>query len=164
MPQSLIGARGVFEKVKQEIDNGEFETRLKFITPEEKPLPGRVPAGYHFTQKGLKKRRKFLREQGITLSAVEEDHPYIRASELRGNIENLIGFCQIPVGVIGPLRICGFNANGDFFVPLATTEGALVASYNRGATAISHSGGVRTFCMTESVSRAPWTRRFSIPS
>ena len=74
---------------------------------------------------------------------------------LSGNIENLVGFAQVPVGVIGPLRINGTEARGDFFIPMATTEGALVASFHRGAYAISHSGGASVMCLTEAISRAP---------
>jgi hydroxymethylglutaryl-CoA reductase (NADPH) len=59
------------------------------------------------------------------------------------------------VAVIGPLRINGLYAHGDFYVPLATTEGAMTASYQRGAMAISLSGGATTICLTERVSRAP---------
>ena len=62
---------------------------------------------------------------------------------------------RIPVGVIGPLRIRGTAANGDFYIPLATTEGALVASCQRGSQAISRAGGASACCLTESVSRAP---------
>ena len=70
----------------------------------------------------------------------------------------MIGFTRIPVGVIGPLRINGTHARGDFYIPMATTEGSLVASYHRGAQIISHAGGVSTVCLTESVSRAPFFR------
>jgi hydroxymethylglutaryl-CoA reductase (NADPH) len=61
----------------------------------------------------------------------------------------------MPLGVIGPLRINGTHAHGDFYVPMATTEGALIASHNRGAKIISLSGGARALCLTERVSRAP---------
>ena len=50
------------------------------------------------------------------------------------NIENYVGTVKVPVGLVGPLRVNGLYANGDFLVPLATTEAALVASYARGAT------------------------------
>jgi hydroxymethylglutaryl-CoA reductase (NADPH) len=79
----------------------------------------------------------------------------IAPEALAGNIENLIGFARIPVGVAGPLRINGTGAQGDFYLPLATSEGALVASCNRGAYLVSQSGGVSVVCFTESVSRAP---------
>ena len=50
---------------------------------------------------------------------------------LDGNIENFIGIAQVPVGIAGPLLVDGEHARGTFYVPLATTEGTLVASYNR---------------------------------
>jgi len=61
--------------------------------------------------------------------------------EWRGNIENPIGAAQVPVGVAGPLAIQGQHAAGTFFVPLATTEGALVRSYERGMVALTRAGG-----------------------
>jgi hydroxymethylglutaryl-CoA reductase (NADPH) len=71
------------------------------------------------------------------------------------NIENLIGTVKVPVGLAGPLRINGVNASGDFLVPLATTEAALVASYSRGALAATRSGGVSTAVLYEGVLRTP---------
>ncbi|MBT0955929.1 hydroxymethylglutaryl-CoA reductase [Alphaproteobacteria bacterium KMM 3653] len=71
------------------------------------------------------------------------------------NIENLIGTVKVPVGVLGPLRINGVNAKGDFNVPLATTEAALVASYARGAYAATKAGGVSTAVLYEGVLRSP---------
>ena len=56
---------------------------------------------------------------------------------LPGNIENFIGVAQVPLGIAGPLRINGEYASGDFLIPMATTEGTLVASYSRGMRAIS---------------------------
>ena len=69
--------------------------------------------------------------------------PATRASLTRyaANIENMIGTVKLPVGLAGPLRINGTHANGDYLVPLATTEAALVASYARGAESITAAGG-----------------------
>ena len=74
---------------------------------------------------------------------------------LQGNIENYIGMTRVPTGLIGPLRINGLNAYGDFYVPLATTEGALVASYSRGARLVTLSGGAACVTTVEQVQRAP---------
>jgi hydroxymethylglutaryl-CoA reductase (NADPH) len=71
------------------------------------------------------------------------------------NIENYIGTLRLPVGVIGPLRVNGIFAKGDFYVPLATTEAALVASYGRGARLISSVGGCTTGTLAEGVHRSP---------
>lgn len=65
----------------------------------------------------------------------------IPSEEMRGNIENPIGAAQMPLGVAGPLLVAGEEARGTFFVPLATTEGVLVRSYERGMVAITKSGG-----------------------
>lgn len=63
---------------------------------------------------------------------------------MRGNIENPIGTIQMPLGVAGPLKVNGQHADGLFYVPLATTEGALVRSYERGMLAITRAGGATT--------------------
>src|SRR5258708_24042968 len=66
----------------------------------------------------------------------------IASGEMRGNIESPVGAVQVPVGLAGPLLIHGEHARGVFYVPLATTEGALVRSYERGMTACTRAGGV----------------------
>jgi hydroxymethylglutaryl-CoA reductase (NADPH) len=71
------------------------------------------------------------------------------------NVENYIGTLRLPVGVIGPLRVNGIFAKGDFYVPLATSEAALVASYGRGARLISSVGGCTTGTLAEGVHRSP---------
>ena len=77
------------------------------------------------------------------------------ASDYSGNIENFVGTVKVPMGVIGPVRINGLNATGDFLVPMATTEAALVASYGRGALAASKAGGISTAVLYEGVMRTP---------
>lgn len=71
------------------------------------------------------------------------------------NIENPIGVQQIPLGVAGPLKVKGEVADGEYFIPLATTEGALVASVNRGCRAITASGGARARVLKSGITRAP---------
>lgn len=72
-----------------------------------------------------------------------------------GNVENFVGAAQIPVGLAGPLLVDGEQARGEFYVPLATTEGALVASYNRGMKLLHAAGGVKTTVMDDRMQRAP---------
>ena len=79
-----------------------------------------------------------------------------------GNIENMVGTVKIPVGVIGPLRVNGIHASGDFFVPMATTEAALVASYGRGAAAVGKAGGIAVATLGEGTVRTPAFRFASI--
>jgi hydroxymethylglutaryl-CoA reductase (NADPH) len=71
------------------------------------------------------------------------------------NIENCVGTAKIPIGVAGPLRVNGSFAKGDFLLPLATTEAALVASYHRGAVLLSKSGGCTAVILAEGVTRSP---------
>jgi len=75
--------------------------------------------------------------------------------KLNGNIENFIGMSQIPTGIIGPLKVHGSSAKGEYYVPLATSEGALVASYHRGAKACLVAGGITSICLKEGVQRSP---------
>ena len=73
----------------------------------------------------------------------------------RGNVENFTGVAQVPIGFAGPLRVNGEHARGDFLVPLATTEGTLVASYARGMKLINLCGGVTTTISDDCMQRAP---------
>lgn len=82
--------------------------------------------------------------------------PHASAEEVRGNIENYIGMAQVPVGLTGPLLVHGKYTQGEFKIPLATTEGALVASYSRGIKAASLSGGVTSRCLKEGLQRSPF--------
>jgi len=78
------------------------------------------------------------------------------------NIENPIGTVQIPIGVAGPVKINGEYANDDFFIPLATSEGALIASINRGFSAITASGGVNARVIADKMTRAPVIKTKSV--
>ncbi len=71
------------------------------------------------------------------------------------NIENMIGAVQVPLGVAGPLRVNGEYANGSYYIPLATTEGALVASADRGCSAITACGGANARLFKDGMTRAP---------
>ena len=77
------------------------------------------------------------------------------ASSFRNNIESYIGTISVPVGVAGPLRVHGTDGSRDYRVPLATTEAALVASYNRGARLLTCAGGCNARVVAEAVSRTP---------
>ncbi|MBP2146946.1 hydroxymethylglutaryl-CoA reductase (NADPH) [Methanofollis sp. W23] len=74
---------------------------------------------------------------------------------VRRNIENMIGAIQVPVGVAGPVQVNGEYARGEYYLPLATTEGALVASANRGASAITKAGGAEVRVVRDGMTRAP---------
>jgi len=107
-----------------------------------------------YTREQAAERCEFVRRKtGANLETVSSYS--IDPAVTRGNVENFIGTVQMPLGLAGPIRIRGEHAEGDFYVPLATTEGTLVASYSRGMRAISESGGVRTTVVRHSMQRAP---------
>ena len=74
---------------------------------------------------------------------------------VKRNCENMIGTVQVPVGIAGPLLIQGEYAQGRYYLPLATTEGALVASVNRGCSAITRAGGAQVCILHDGMTRAP---------
>lgn len=74
---------------------------------------------------------------------------------LPGNIEAFAGVVQVPLGFAGPLLVNGEHAQGEFYVPMATSEGTLVASYSRGMRLTREAGGVITTVIDDSMQRAP---------
>ena len=93
-----------------------------------------------YTEDDVAARRRWIEERtGARLQHVGACS--ISGEAMRGNIENPVGAAQVPLGVAGPLHVEGEHARGLFYVPLATTEGALVRSYERGMAAITRSGG-----------------------
>ena len=92
------------------------------------------------------------------LPHLDGQSPNPAGEDLRGNIENYLGMARIPVGLAGPLQLRGEYATGSYHVPLATTEGALVASFSRGMKAITVSGGAVARVLDEGVQRAPYFR------
>ena len=107
-----------------------------------------------YTREAAQERREFAKEQtNAELTHVGQFS--FEPSILPGNIENFIGAAQVPIGLAGPLLVNGEFAKGEFFVPLATTEGTLVASYNRGMKLLKESGGVTTTVVDDAMQRAP---------
>jgi len=95
-----------------------------------------------YSAESIARRRQWIEER--TGAALEHVGAFsLDGERMRGNVENPIGAVQMPLGVAGPLEIDGEHARGTFYVPLATTEGALVRSYERGMAAITRAGGAR---------------------
>jgi hydroxymethylglutaryl-CoA reductase (NADPH) len=107
-------------------------------------------------------RRKFIEE--VSNSKIEHISNYSidMESASKKNIEQPIGAIQIPVGIVGPLKVNGDYADGEFYVPLATTEGALLASVNRGCSVIAEAGGVTTKIIDDKMTRAPVIKAKSV--
>lgn len=107
-----------------------------------------------YTEKSILKRQEFLEKRtGKKLEHINKYSfdPHITA----GNCEHFIGVAQVPMGLAGPLKINGEHAKGDFLVPMATSEGTLVASYNRGMKLLNVSGGVTVTVQDDVMQRAP---------
>ena len=155
MSVSQRTAQNIRERLLKKSDPDGLRKRLSPRLPASEPLCDRLPLCNDHSAAGLEKRQGFLKQRGITLDCLAGEAGRPAPETLANNIENLVGFAQVPVAVIGPLRINGIEAHGDFFVPMATSEGALVASYHRGAYVISHAGGAAAMCLTETISRAP---------
>ncbi len=73
----------------------------------------------------------------------------------RGKIENLVGFAQVPLGIAGPLRVDLTAGRREVYVPMATTEGALVASHARGMRLCAAGGYVRARVLGEGLTQNP---------
>ena len=143
---------------------GYKEGLLRTLSPEElrrqlepkhgNPSP-RVPNGSRLTMETLEKRWQVLATRLENREALADTYTLTHMEHFQHNIENFIGSVKLPVGLAGPLRVNGLFAQGDYYIPLATTEAALVASYSRGAQLISEAGGCTAALLNEGISRAP---------
>jgi len=118
-----------------------------------------MPAGRSL-QRGYSQADVSLRWQALGRSqksqALLADSQTVSMLELyRRNVEHLIGTVKVPVGVAGPLHVKGALGDREFFVPLATTEATLVASYNRGSRLPTAAGGCTAHVLDHRVARAP---------
>ncbi len=107
-----------------------------------------------YTREVATERRAFVKKR-MGIETVHIGQFSFEPSVVQGNIENFIGVAQVPIGLAGPLLVNGEHAEGEFFVPLATTEGTLVASYNRGMKLLRESGGVTVTVVDDAMQRAP---------
>ena len=99
-------------------------------------------------------RQRFVEECAcVTLHHVT--HFSIDPISTLGNIESFTGVAQVPLAFAGPMKVNGEHAKGDFLIPLATTEGSLVASYNRGIKLLNAAGGVTCTVSADRMQRAP---------
>lgn len=154
----------------EHLDTGKYKIELSFVTEgfgkftlkvddsisddEEKRI--RIPFSKddNYSDEIINKRQKFIQDySGATFEHIAKYS--IDPHALPGNIENFTGVAQIPLGFAGPVHVRGEYAKGDFLVPLATTEGTLVASYNRGIKACNMSGGIIATVIDDCMQRAP---------
>jgi hydroxymethylglutaryl-CoA reductase (NADPH) len=114
----------------------------------------KIPARGLYTEDSRQERLAFLREQtGVSLDRVADTR--LDPPSLVSNIEALIGAVEVPLGIAGPMLVIGQSGHGLFYAPMATSEGALLASATRGATALSRSGGVHARVLEQRMMRVP---------
>jgi hydroxymethylglutaryl-CoA reductase (NADPH) len=160
---SIVARRPALAAGKHEIEIA-FDSKpfgkLKFAVQDAIAEPSeagrRIPrdAEDDYSEAAIARRQRFVEEfSGAALNHVKRYSfdPHLA----RGNCEHFTGVAQIPLGFAGPIRIDGEHAQGDFLVPLATSEGTLVASYNRGIQVLNQCGGVRCTVVGDAMQRAP---------
>jgi hydroxymethylglutaryl-CoA reductase (NADPH) len=108
----------------------------------------------NYSEESIQQRQKYVEQfTGVKLNHLARYS--FDAHLTQGNIENFTGVAQVPVGFAGPLNIHGEYAQGDFLIPMATTEGTLVASYNRGMKILNLCNGVKCTVIGDAMQRAP---------
>jgi len=136
-----------FGKLSFEVDDA-----IKQKTEFENKIPRDIEDDY--ADNAISTRHQYIEK----LSGKEFSHVKkysFDAHDLQGNCEHFIGVAQIPIGIAGPIKINGEHAKGEYVVPMATTEGTLVASYNRGMKALNLCGGVKCTIVRDAMQRAP---------
>jgi hydroxymethylglutaryl-CoA reductase (NADPH) len=130
--------------------------------PDDSPPPDaaaprarRLPATTDVSRAAMETRHQRLRDEGYAIDHLAGERPAPDPETLAGNIEGFIGYARVPVGIAGPVSIRGAHAQGDFFVPIATTEGTLVASFQHAFNVMNRCGGAAALCSEEQVGRAP---------
>ncbi|MGB0669486.1 MAG: hydroxymethylglutaryl-CoA reductase [Porticoccaceae bacterium] len=119
-------------------------------------MSDRIPrdSANDYTEAMAQRRRDFVQEKTST-SLDHVGHYSVDPASTAGNIENFIGVAQVPMGLVGPLLVNGEHASGEFYMPMATSEGTLIASYNRGARLLRESGGAKVTVVDDAMQRAP---------
>ncbi len=131
--------------------SSELEQKLQ---PKHEQIARPFLPSAKLTEKHVETRWNQLENQ-TAKEQLLDSHTEMQQACYAKNIEHFIGTVKVPVGIAGPLRVNGLFANQDYLVPLATTEAALVASYNRGSRLITKAGGASTMLLNEGVTRSP---------
>lgn len=160
----------VFEIAGEPLCKGKHEIEFNFLTEKIGKLGVKVedslgdvtrkrvripidPAN-DYGPDAIKARQEFVESMsGVKLKHISSYS--FDPQTMRGNVEAFTGVAQVPIGFAGPILVDGEHAKGEFLVPLATTEGTLVASYNRGIKAVNLSGGVKCTVSVDCMQRAP---------
>ena len=135
---------------------GQLKLKVSDALNTGKHAPGALPRDVmdDHCEEIIQARQVFIKEHtGVDLKHIKRYS--IEPQLTRGNIEHFTGVAQVPMGFAGPLLVKGQQARGEFYVPLSTSEGTLVASYNRGMKVLHRSGGIKCAVVGDCMQRAP---------
>ena len=115
----------------------------------------KLPSATDSSRAAAERRRELLAGLGRSTAELAGGAAGPEPEELQGSVEGFVGWARVPVGVFGPLRIHGGAVDGEVYCPVATTEGALISSYQHVANLLGRSDGVRAAVTARGVQRAP---------
>jgi len=146
------------QRLQVQFTTAEFGTLSVEVEDTLMPPDSRVriprAEGDDYADEPIRARQQFA-EQFMGQPLQHLPHYSFDPHVLQGNCEQFVGVAQVPVGLAGPLLVHGEHAEGEFLIPLATTEGTLVASYNRGMQVLNRCGGVKCTVVGDAMQRAP---------
>lgn len=112
-----------------------------------------IPGRGLMAPSAIKSRHEYLENQGFAIDHIA--HHHLDTGAIQNNIESFIGSVEVPLGIVGPL-LFGQGPDAELiYCAVGTLEGALVASMNRGAKAISQAGGFLSKVVHQKMIRAP---------
>lgn len=150
-----VGSHHASERFLSLLTEGQLDEWAQRLKPHFGNLPPHIPGASLISPELLERRWQLLGQPEPVRAELLDAQTLAQMAAYLQHIENFIGTVKLPVGIAGPLRVNGLHAQGDFHVPLATSEAALVASYSRGSVLISEAGGATAALLNEGVSRAP---------
>ncbi len=112
-----------------------------------------IPGRGLVTEHAIQLRLEYLQNLGWNLDPLM--HTRLQPADVQNNIESFFGAIEMPLGIVGPLLFTEKEALEWVYCPAGTLEGALVASMNRGARAVSLCGGFRAEVLHQRMVRAP---------
>ncbi|PTC05171.1 3-hydroxy-3-methylglutaryl-CoA reductase [Vibrio mediterranei] len=151
MPKVNLHKRDYLTSIDKDLTLTEFDAKL---SPKQHTPSRKVNRSPYLTARNVDYRWGIL-DNSEAKSQLLDVHTESQMDSYAKNIEFFIGTLKMPIGTAGPLRVNGLFAQGDYQIPLATTEAALVASYNRGANLITACGGASAMLLNEGVTRTP---------
>lgn len=156
MSANLEKAKKAIEKLNKNNRLSAFKSNVKHKGSKALLAEDAIKSDEVVSAVGQKKRLETITENtGKNFPLLKGNGGIKELAHFQGNIENFVGMTMLPTGVIGPVKVIGTVADGDFYVPLSTSQGSLVATYNRGAKVCRIAGGISSICLTEGIQRCP---------